>query len=514
MEPFLDATETPDDLVAVVRRQMAAVSEIYKRVILQQQARESEQVPEFALQGEVEAVVPDTSRESIMARLAVDAPELHEIVKNVEGDSITRRNLMRFLSAALTSSQRYAEVVRRPGAVAQAIPIFRNSEYLMDILVRHPEEIATLAQLESAPSVSGNGYLFDGILGDERVSEDPVMGYLAGATGSEAEKLSLLRRHYRHRIFAEGTRDLLVGRDVYSALRATTAAAEDAIDCAFRMAGNPTNVAVLALGRLGTQEFDLCSDADLLFVCEQSADLACLSHVVERIVRILAAYTHDGPVFAVDTRLRPRGEAGDLLVTVPQLQSYFANEAQAWEGLLYTKLRFVAGDRGLGAQCVQTTSALFEKLANSPGVIDELREMRTRLEQTGEEKNFKMARGGTYDIDFVGGYLLLKHGIPRKNGTLRDRLWRCAAAGLLEKRDAARLDHAAELLRTTEHMVRLVTGRAEKWLPATEHARARTAELVDRVLPRPSVAHALEAELQQTCEEVRSIYDRVLSEGK
>jgi glutamine synthetase adenylyltransferase len=163
---------------------------------------------------------------------------------------------------------------------------------------------------------------------------------------------------------------------------------------------------------------------------------------------------------------------------------------------------------------VQTTSALFEKLANSPGVIDELREMRTRLEQTGEEKNFKMARGGTYDIDFVGGYLLLKHGIPRKNGTLRDRLWRCAAAGLLEKRDAARLDHAAELLRTTEHMVRLVTGRAEKWLPATEHARARTAELVDRVLPRPSVAHALEAELQQTCEEVRSIYDRVLSEGK
>jgi len=91
-------------------------------------------------------------------------------------------------------------------------------------------------------------------------------------------------------------------------------------------------------------------------------------------------------------------------------------------------------------------------------------------------------------------------------------LWRCAAAGLLEKRDAARLDHAAELLRTTEHIVRLVVGRAWKWLPATEHARQKTSEFVARVLPR-SAPLGLEAELRQTCEEVRLIYDRVLVEA-
>ena len=95
------------------------------------------------------------------------------------------------------------------------------------------------------------------------------------------------------------------------------------------------------------------------------------------------------------------------------------------------------------------------------------------------------------------------------SGTLRDRLWRCASGGFLEKRDAARLDHAAELLRTVEHVVRLVVGRAWKWLPATEHARRVAEELTGRILER-SFTDGLEGELEQTCGEVREIYERVL----
>jgi glutamine synthetase adenylyltransferase len=137
--------------------------------------------------------------------------------------------------------------------------------------------------------------------------------------------------------------------------------------------------------------------------------------------------------------------------------------------------------------------------------------MRSKLEGTHAEQNFKTSPGGTYDIDFLTSYLLVRHEVREKNGTLRDRLWRCAAAGLLEKRDAARLDHAAELLRTTEHAVRLVVGRARKWLPGTEHARRETGKLVARMLQRSPLDH-FEEELTATCEEVRLIYDRVLVE--
>jgi len=133
--------------------------------------------------------------------------------------------------------------------------------------------------------------------------------------------------------------------------------------------------------------------------------------------------------------------------------------------------------------------------------------MRTKLEST--EKNFKTSPGAIYDIDFLCSFLLVKHGIGDKAGNLRDRVWRCAAAALLEKADAAVLDHAAELLRTVEHVVRLVVGRARKWLPAAEHARQVTERLAAQILNR-AFPQGLEAELEQNCRDVRNIFERRL----
>jgi len=96
---------------------------------------------------------------------------------------------------------------------------------------------------------------------------------------------------------------------------------------------------------------------------------------------------------------------------------------------------------------------------------------------------------------------------------LRDRLWRCSDAGVLEKADAAALDHAAELFRTVEHVVRVVVGRARKWLPATEHARQVTEKLAGQMLGR-EFPGGLEEELARTCGTVRGIYQRVLEISK
>ena len=103
----------------------------------------------------------------------------------------------------------------------------------------------------------------------------------------------------------------------------------------------------------------------------------------------------------------------------------------------------------------------------------------------------------------------MKHGVADKQGSLRDRLWRCAASGLLEKTDAAALDHAAELSRTVEHVARLVVGRVVKWLPATEHGRQVTERLTSQILGR-EFPQGLESELERTCGSVRRIYERVL----
>ena len=114
-----------------------------------------------------------------------------------------------------------------------------------------------------------SGYLFDDALGLGGAASDPIFAYLANSGAPYSDKLSMLRQQYRHRVLAAGARDILERREVYTSLAATTAAAEDAIAAAFTIAGAPQGLAVMALGRLGSGEFDVLSDADLLFIGEQ-----------------------------------------------------------------------------------------------------------------------------------------------------------------------------------------------------------------------------------------------------
>ena len=152
---------------------------------------------------------------------------------------------------------------------------------------------------------------------------------------------------------------------------------------------------------------------------------------------------------------------------------------------------------------------LFGRFAEDPTFTRAVRDLRTKLEAAeGAESSFKFSPGSIYDIDFITSYLMVKHDVPNKQGNLRDRLWRCAAAGLLGKSEAATLDHAAELLRTVEHFSRLVAGRADNWLPATEHGRKVTENLTAQVLGR-DFPDGLENELARTSALVRTIYDQI-----
>ena len=124
--------------------------------------------------------------------------------------------------------------------------------------------------------------------------------------------------------------------------------------------------------------------------------------------------------------------------------------------------------------------------------------MRQRLEDASSpDKSIRTSPGALYDADFLSSFLLVKHGIRPKLGTLRDRLWRCSAAGVLEKKDAAILDHAAELCRTVEHVLRLVVGRNTRWLPAAEQARHAIEKLTSQILHRDS-PDGLEQDLLRT----------------
>jgi [glutamine synthetase] adenylyltransferase / [glutamine synthetase]-adenylyl-L-tyrosine phosphorylase len=509
MGRFDPARNRQEEFVSLVRHRMSLVSEIYRRVIYQQQSRKYQESgnADFHLRPIAEFSAADNSNRQISERLAADAPELHELASRHDLSPAARKNLFRFITAALTNSERYGEVLRHRQAVVRALPIFEVSDYLTQLLIRHPEEIASLEGPARVP-LMGSGYLFEAPLGQGRTA-DPVFAYLASSGAPHHEKLAQLRQHFRHRVFVAGAKDIAEGRDVYTSCIETTSAAEDAIAAAFEIADAPSGSAVMALGRLGGGELDLLSDADLLFVCDNGRERQQLTQAVSQIVQTLAAYTREGMVFPIDMRLRPQGGEGELLTTPAHLTRYFEHEAHAWEALTYTKLRFLAGSRNLGQQANAAADVLFQRFSRDPDFAGNIREMRQKLEAADSEKNFKTSAGAIYDIDFLTGFLLVKNAINQKNGSLRDRLWRCADAGVLERQDAAVLDHGGELLRTVDHVVRLVVGRRRKWLPTTEHAYHATEELTSKILKR-KFPQGLEAELEQTCREIRRIYDRVL----
>jgi glutamate-ammonia-ligase adenylyltransferase len=500
----------PEGIVAQVRERMAAVAEIYERIIHHQQLQALGEEAAFHLAPRAEQSGAEQPYHQLLQRVAEDSPFLHELAVRPELDSVTRRNLYRFLSAAFTSSERYAAVLRAPQTVERALELFGNSDFLTDILLRHPEEVASLHT--AAKAAEGMGRLFAPQEGpDGALSDDPEFEYLGPAHVPYGEKLALLRRHYRHLVFASGAADILQLRPVYVSLRQTSVAADNALRAAFAIAGAPPGLAVLALGRLGTFEFDLLSDADVLFVREDDLPAETAARVAGQIMQTLAAYTREGTVFPVDARLRPRGNEGELVVTAAELHSYCSQEAQAWEALTFTKLRPVVGSAAAAAEAGEAMRALSRRFAPERGFLPAVREMRSRLEHSDPAAgNFKTGPGAVYDIDFLVCYLAVRHDLGGPCGNLRERLRCLRERGWLQEPHWATLDQAAEFLRTVEHAVRLVVGKARKFLPATEHGRCAAERLVARLL-RHEFMDGLEAELARTMAEVRSIYERVLA---
>ncbi|MFB3813314.1 MAG: hypothetical protein ACE14L_04310 [Terriglobales bacterium] len=499
------------DLVNLVRKRMAAVADIYSRIVHQQQVHQHRDSPEFQLRSFGDS--REEAHRQILERLAVDSPELYELVQRPELEPHARRNLYRFLAAAFTTSERYAAVAHAPEAVERALYIFARSDYLAELLVRHPEQVAALGPNTSAKGAhvrgsEGAGELFgDGPAGC--IGRDPVFAYVAAGEATYGEKLALLRRHYRSRVFASAARDVMEARPVYESLNETSAAADDAIAAAVTIADAPAGFAVLALGRLGTCEHDLLSDADLLFVREDTLDAGLARRTAERIVEVLSAYTRDGTVFAVDARLRPHGGEGELVVTPGQLETYFAREAQAWEALTYTKLRYVVGTPEIAQQAVAATESSMRRFAADPNFSASIREMRARLEKNDRNDVLKAGAGGLYDIDFIAGYLLVFHGVGATRGNLRERIAALEERALLDKETARRLQRHAELLRTLEHVVRLVVGKTRKSLPVSGPARAACEELSARMLRR-EFPEGLDITLRFTLAGVREIYDRLV----
>jgi glutamate-ammonia-ligase adenylyltransferase len=195
------------------------------------------------------------------------------------------------------------------------------------------------------------------------------------------------------------------------------------------------------------------------------------TRVAERIIDLLTAYTGDGMLFAVDTRLRPNGGSGPLVQTESAVKDYFDARAEAWEGITYMKSRVVAGDAARADEFLSELQEIdWRRYGQGGRSRTDLRQMRLKLQkEQGASNPLKAGRGGYYDIDFLLMYLRLKSaGFFFKVLNTPERIEVLENMGHLDREEARFLQDAARFYRALDHGLRVLSGHAEGKLPASE----------------------------------------------
>jgi glutamate-ammonia-ligase adenylyltransferase len=354
---------------------------------------------------------------------------------------------------------------------SQVIDLFDASPFLSEELLRTPDLLAEFTVFGSGP----------------------------GEPPPEADAAEL-RRWFRREMFRTQCESVCLRRPVFETLEESSQLSERVMAAAYGVAvrsvwaGHPPQAVnyrprkqmmVVALGRLGMRESDLGSDADLFFVLpnRDAAELPFWTRVAEKMIEVISAYTGEGVIFAVDTRLRPNGREGSLVQTERAFRDYFERKAEAWEGMAYMKAHAVAGDVDAATEFLNDLQEIdWRRYGQSGRSRGDLRKMRLRIQkELGDSNPLKAGDGGYYDIDFVLMYLRLKSaGFFFKQLNTPRRIDIVEKMGHLERADAAFLREAATFYRSVDHGLRLIHGHAGASLPKSPLELEILADLVGR----------------------------------
>lgn len=502
----------------LLENHLRQVQTIYERTL--PGAGRAAEAEEFTLRApEVAALTGELPHAEILRRLKAQGSPLAHAVDALDIPERARRPFHHFLAAALGSSTIFEQVARAAAALPLAVEVLRLSEPLGGLLLRQPERLALLFELEEGTTSEETTPL---ALCNNVTARTGLPGALAGLVerrDSFGEQMADLRRYFADAVFCWGAREVCRRPRLETGLCTCTVLTEDILRAGLVIAGQHSNeaaaakLAVVALGRLGTAEMDLASDADLVFIAPDAETAAVARPVAEKFLHVISGYTREGTLFPVDVRLRPRGSEGELVQTAESALDYFRDAAEVWEGVTYLKARPVAGDLRLGEEwCESVRERLRERFCDTGRVRAALREMRQRLEdeaaKAGDGDNFKSGPGGFYDLDFILSASALRVGAVSLAGRpCHEQVELFSKDIELSCEERKQLEQAAQFFRGMDHAVRLATGRSTPRLPSGPRAEV-VAELASAWLGETLDADALAARLAETRHRLRELFLR------
>ncbi len=289
-------------------------------------------------------------------------------------------------------------------------------------------------------------------------------------------------------------------------------------------------MAVVALGKAGSREMMAGSDLDLMLIYSHPPGVAessggasgsgrrmaasqWFARAAHAYVAALTAPGAEGPLYAVDMRLRPSGNKGPVAVSLPAFRQYHAHDAWTWERMALTRARVVAGSPAIRARVEAAIAQALATAADDPArTRADAAAMRGRLLRelppTGPW-DVKLRPGGGIEVEFIAQTLQLVHGVRPGCQATRAALRHLADDGRLPADTVAMLIRADQLWRTVQSMVRITVGRGAHDLPPAAEELLRRAvgqQLGTPGLPLPQLRDALDA----TARDVREAFTTLI----
>ena len=273
--------------------------------------------------------------------------------------------------------------------------------------------------------------LLDGLIDESSFAPPPDTPALADrfldVTKGEPFDIALdrLRRMVGERRFALGVqliaahRDPIVIAEGYSDLaEATIVALAELVGREFAATYGQVpggELVVLGLGRLGGRALTHASDLDLIYLFDAPAGAQSdgakplpatdyYNRLASRIGAALGTPTAAGPLYDVDTRLRPQGAQGMLAVSLAAFEDYQRREAWTWEHMALCRARPLTGSKEAREKVRELICSILEA-PNDPHKVTAdaaaMRDEMARHKPPAGPLDIKLGEGGLVDLEFA-----------------------------------------------------------------------------------------------------------------
>jgi glutamate-ammonia-ligase adenylyltransferase len=380
-------------------------------------------------------------------------------------DPIGAMNRFEDLIAGLPSGVNFYRLLEaRPALVQHLAAILSHAPALAEQLGRRPVLLDGLVDASAFAAVPPVADLIAEFARADRAGEDYQL------------LLDRVRRRVNERRFALGVQLVVGGTDPLAATEGYSRVAEaavgvlaDAAVAEFEVAHGRvmgSELLILGLGRLGGEALTHASDLDLVYLFSGSHEAEStgpkplratdyFNRLAPRVTAALSVATAAGPLYDVDTRLRPSGNDGLLAISVESFAAYQAGQAWTFEHMALTRARPVYGSAAGRAELASVVEHVLRRERDPARLVADAAAMRREMalhKPVEGPFDIKRGEGGLIDLEFAVHVLQLRHRIGL-HPHLEDALADLGAAGLV----GAEIDPALRLLTSILVILRLVS---------------------------------------------------------